>query len=745
MRERDRDNAHEAEGARALDRSHSADVERNANAAEDRIRADVSSLAEARDAWADFEREHPLDGDVHHRNFVLAERLAYARVVDELMRAELGEGLRERALSPVDDSLADLLDGLQAASVRPSTQVREQEPAARANDIEPPSRSVERASPRPAAPLPASRPALSDDERRRVAAAAEERIVRPVVSERVPELPERDASAAPREAERTREVAVIDKVRMLEASDPRAFVSVQREAELLRELPQLSTREGVEKALARASEDFERARSTESALEGQFRKRLYALALLASERVSDAEPVRAPAPERTDAPVRTDAPERTHAPVVRDAPRLRPLPDPSDSRDPTPGSAPRPIRFIARDDTDPRERDNDPTRPDTNPFGREFDSERTLNDPQRSAEDARVPSVAETRTLPRPAERSESTAADRRGARIVAREAQDDVSNPGRKNVRAPGRDESREVLTRDIIDVQDDSRVRPVAPLTFEQRMEPSHRARAKAIERELGNLWSDNDKLFFRMQRAAEDDPIFRSEIALAEQKLAELRQTSTTKDPYELARKIEVLSERERNEPDITQGRLRSERLALAMLAREAFNERTVELGRLTAQSLDAVTAMREAERAALVEEATRLLQQPAYNDRAAVNRELFVADDQHRAACLAIARSAPIVSVLNSEGRHRDRAWKDRMDDEARRYLHDAEADERLQQQLANARVLAAFPHDEIARRRAYERAIELAQVIHRLPELRSTEVATPASPVRLQQPTNQRSQ
>jgi hypothetical protein len=733
MRERDRDNAHEAEGARALDRSHSADVERNANAAEDRIRADVSSLAEARNAWADFERENPLDGDVHHRNFVLAERLAYARVVDELMRAELGEGLRERALPPVDDSLADLLDGLQAAAVRPSTQVREQEPATRANDIEPPSRSVERASPRPAAPLPAIRAALSDDERRRVAAAAEERIVRPVVSERVPDLPEREAPAAPREAERTREVALIDKVRMLEASDPRAFVSVQREAERLRELPQLSTREGVENALVRASEDFDRAKATESAMEGQLRKRLYALALLASERVSDEQAVRAPTPERT------------HAPVVRDVPRPRPLPDPSDSRDPTPGSAPRPIRFIARDDTDPRERDNDPTRPDTNPFGRAFDDERTLNDPQRPAEDVRVPSVAETRTLPRPAERSESTAADRRGARIAAREAQDDVSNPGRKNVRAPGRDESREVLTRDIIDVQDDSRVRPVAPLTFEQRMEPSHRARAKAIERELGNLWSDNDKLFFRMQRAAEDDPIFRSEIALAEQKLAELRQTSTTKDPYELARKIEVLSERERNEPDITQGRLRSERLALAMLAREAFNERTVELGRLTAQSLDAVTAMREAERAALVEEATRLLQQPAYNDRAAVNRELFVADDQHRAACLAIARSAPIVSVLNSEGRHRDRVWKDRMDDEARRYLHDAEADERLQQQLANARVLAAFPHDEIARRRAYERAIELAQVIHRLPELRSTEVATPASPVRLQQPTNQRSQ
>jgi hypothetical protein len=54
------------------------------------------------------------------------------------------------------------------------------------------------------------------------------------------------------------------------------------------------------------------------------------------------------------------------------------------------------------------------------------------------------------------------------------------------------------------------------------------------------------------------------------------------------------------------------------------------------------------------------------------------------------------------------------------------------------------VLAALPHDTAAQRRAHEEAMNLAAVIDRLPELRSLELATPASPVRLQANDNRRS-
>jgi hypothetical protein len=91
--QRDRSTDREAAGARLLLQELSVDDGRRAADCEVALRDAGESLAELRAAWQALEEDAPDD---------LARRVAHARVVDELLRAETGDGLHERYNAPPD-------------------------------------------------------------------------------------------------------------------------------------------------------------------------------------------------------------------------------------------------------------------------------------------------------------------------------------------------------------------------------------------------------------------------------------------------------------------------------------------------------------------------------------------------------------------------------------------------------------------------------------------------------------------
>lgn len=682
MRDRDRDNDHEGQWARELDKPQAPNVERQANLAEERLRADGASLAEVRSEWATFDRDNPMEGDAINRDFVRAQQLAYARVVDGLMREENGEGLRERHAQPVvDDEFADLLSPREYPRDVMVDSTRQ--PAAPA-PVRLPDNPNSEARALPAAPGPEPRAAevrLSDTERLAVQAAVVERIVRPAAQARPTDERPEDWYLA-----------------RANALDARARGSVDREVARLRDLPQLSTREAVANAVARTADDFERQRAV-GADADKLRTRLYALAVVHELRArEDFERLRQP----PEAPTLPELSPRTFDEVDRSPPLertnpSRPLPLPSTERDITPGSAPRIARFVPRDDTDPRERDNGPTIPDQ-----------------------RIPSMSAERERPEAPERP------------------DDSTNPGRKNIRAPGpprEDELVEVSTRDIVVEREVERSIERDP-TLNTRLSDQFRERSASIRRELAGVAADADREFFSLTRAAEDTPEAARVVAQVNDMVARLKSTPQSHDPVALSGRINELREQERADPEITDGRLRIERLAYSVLARSAFERETQLLGAATRDAMNDVQRMPEDERRAFMVEASIVLREPAYNDRHAMNRELLRDEDPRVTQLAALARTAPSIPELERQAKWReDRGFHDRVDAEVASRLTLPERDNDLVSALAEARVQAVLSRDLAARERAHDRAVELAEVIRRLPISRSLDLDTPASPYR----------
>lgn len=661
MRDRERDSDHEAQWARELDNPQSAALERQAVSAEERLRADGANLADLRSEWADFDRASPVDGDAVQRDFVRAQHLAYARVVDDLLRQEVGEGLRRQA--PVDDDFAELLAGRPAPPPPPQDRGAER-PTEHNTD---------------ARGLPPA-PRISDAERKLVQAEAAERIARPIPS------PGRPAEARP-------EDWYLGRSQQL---DQRAHASVGREVDRLKGLPELATREAVAGAVVRTAADFETDRSNGIDNE-KLRTRLYALAIVhdlrAREEVSArlrAVPV-APPPDR---------------PSPMEQARSRPVPPPSPGREVTPGSAPRVQRFAIVDDIDPRERDDAPTIPDE---GIRTDDEVFAN---------RVPPQVE-------------------GER--AREQPQDSTNPGRRNLRAPGprrEDELVELSTRDIMVEQDEAREpRGVADATLNTRLSERYRERAAGVAREMASVAADADREYFALTRDAEGDPDVAREVQEVDAVVARIKATPQSHDPIELSAKVNELRTREREEPDITEGRLRVERLAFGVLAREAFVRQNALLGRATRDHMEEIGQLPTADRLAFVAEAAILLREPAYNDRHAMNREVLRGEDDRVGRFAAVARTAPSVAELERQAKWREVAFHDRVERRVKALLFSPERDDALRRGLAEARVRVAMPDDVVEKRLAHEEAVELAEVIRRLPIARSLDIETPASPFR----------
>lgn len=664
MREHDRDRDHEAQWARELESPQAASTERQAASAEERLRSDGANLADLRSQWADFDRNNPVEGDAIHRDFVRAQHLAYARVVDDLLRQEVGEGLRGRE-APVDDDFAELLAG------RPTPAVTHEREAERPNERNTDARDLPPA------------PRVSDAERKVIQAEAFERIARPVPS------PARPAEVRP-------EDWYLGRSQQL---DQRSRPSVDREVDRLKDLPQLATREAVAVAVTRAAADFERDRDNGVDNE-KLRTRLYALAIVHDLRTREEESARLRA-----IPVAPPLPDRATPPLPMEPAHGRPLPPPSLDREVTPGSAPRVQRFAVQEVTDPRERDDAPTIPDED---------------MHSSEE-----VFASRAPPAPAER-------------VREQLQDDSTNPGRRNVRAPGPEREQEPLelsTRDIIAEQGESREgRDVADATLNTRLSERYRERAAGVAREMASIAADADREYFALTRDAGDDVDIAREVQEVEAAVARFKATPQSHDPIDLAAKVNELRTREREEPDITDGRLRIERLAFGVLAREAFERQNSLLGRATRDHMDEIVQLPAAERQAFAAEAAILLREPAFNDRHAMNREV-VRGDAGVARFAAVARTAPSVAELERQAKWREKPFHDRVDRRVKGLLFSPERDDVLRRALAEARVRVALPDDIIEKRLAHEEAVELAEVIRRLPIARSLDVETPASPFR----------
>lgn len=111
MRERER--SHEERCAQSLTLELPADVGRHAEKFETALREGGDSLAELRSQWAEFEADNTdfderiaADPQLLDRQLqqMLARRVAFARVVDDLLRIETGEGLHKRFNDPGERS-----------------------------------------------------------------------------------------------------------------------------------------------------------------------------------------------------------------------------------------------------------------------------------------------------------------------------------------------------------------------------------------------------------------------------------------------------------------------------------------------------------------------------------------------------------------------------------------------------------------------------------------------------------------
>ena len=699
MRDRERDTDHEREWGSELERAQSPAVDRYAKDAELRLRDGGGNVADLRAAWAEFARDNPMEGEIFQRDFVRAQNLAYARVVDDLLRHDGGDGFCEQHVNQDDKPSRHELFVSAAVPQEPRAGTPEREGANNTDGRDPPlapgPREVDaaretdwerivaleravRSAKDPAESLRAEA-ALEKAERawnadphvvarqlgkeREVAQMMEERrVVQAEVQERIVRSQERP------------EDAYLLRARLLETFNPRDFAAVSREVSRLNGLPQLQTREATTVAVRHTADALAVARAAAAAQEPQLRTRLYALALINEVR----------AREETEKLLR--ALPKAPSPMERS----RPMPARSVEREITTGSKPL-IKLFQVADTAPHA----------------F---------ERAAATTSGDVFADARTANR-----------------------DDSTEPGRSHAQAPGPEDGREIdiSTRDVFEERPDSRETPDVEATLNKRLSPDYRTRAYSIERQLAGVAANADRELFRRREVAENDPMEAREVMEVDRAIGRILAKPRSHDPLELAAKVHELAERERSDPDITDGSLRAERLAFASLARDAYERQSELLRAVQKDLIEEVRELPKDERAEMMRESAILLREPAYNDRAAMNRELLRRDTDRLAQHCAIARRAPSIAELEQNAKWRGAAFQDRIERRVREHLLSPELDEELIRALAEVRVRAALVTGTVEYRLALDEAIELAELVRRLPIARSLEVDTPPTRYRNQ--------
>jgi len=699
MREQERSREHENEWAGEMDRAQSPAVERAVTANEDRIRGEANGLADVRSEWAAFAQDNPVAGDGIQRDFVRAQNIAYARVVDDLLRQETGQGLREQR----DEALMRDADDLM-----PRTDARQMPPA----------------------PGPQ---------------AAEARI-----------------EGDPREAVRQQAMDLLDQTRAkLEVLTPEQRASVQREADrLTAAVPLFSSREMRDAALVKTAQEMQGA---DDQTRSQLRTRLYALASIDPNRqpTTQEQPALEEARSAPRAVVEDDRPYEDRAPptiqmkmamsLERDVPEVT-SPDLDTMRMMSDDF--RSLGDDIRGQDDGRLRtdeqatlagrvmvglDRDADRPaDTNPgrvSARAGGRERLENtSPGRAAPEqpgdtnpGRVSARAGARALP------DNT----NPGRVSARPFEEHGTRPGRRNMPAPGPEQERELSTvelntRDFIIEEEDGRSARelAADATINTRLSERGRDLVARENRRLAGVAIDADREYLELTRAAVDDDGADSELRNVTTVLEQLRPVFGSRDPVDLAAKVDELNKREEADPEMTGGRLRYERLAYGVLCREAYESQGALLGRATKDRLQEIDEMSPQEKDDFVAEARVLLREDAYNDRHAMNRELLIGETDRIAQVAAVTRIAPALQELERQARWKEPAFHARVDRRVMDLLHTPERDGAIKDQLADARVrMAVNRHDDIERQLANEEAVELAEVLRSLPIARANLIET----------------
>jgi hypothetical protein len=118
---------------------------------------------------------------------------------------------------------------------------------------------------------------------------------------------------------------------------------------------------------------------------------------------------------------------------------------------------------------------------------------------------------------------------------------------------------------------------------------------------------------------------------------------------------------------------------------------------------------------------------------------MGRELLRAEDDGAARRFVVAHAAVPLAELKRAARWCDRAFHDRVDERVHEHLRAPDGDAALQQALAAARVRTALAGSALELSQARAEAIEVAEVLRRLPMARSRDLDTPPSAYRTRSP------
>jgi len=272
---------------------------------------------------------------------------------------------------------------------------------------------------------------------------------------------------------------------------------------------------------------------------------------------------------------------------------------------------------------------------------------------------------------------------------------------------------------------------VPPMPPMpAIEERLSARAREQAALFRRELAMVAADADRELLTLKRSAEADPERAEIVERAESALVRLRATEEHKDPMALSQQVDALLDREYSAPDDARAlEFRAERLAFGVLTREAHEREQAQLHGLTTQRLTEIRDLPASERQALLDRAAALLTEPAYNDRGAMNRELLLSETPETARIAALARSVPMLGVLEGAAKWQPPAFHDRVAEQTKDRLHAPERDAELDRAIAVARLRAVLSETEEARRTAHDDARELYAVRCQLPVARSLDIDT----------------
>ena len=734
---------HEAPWAQELSRAQSPAIERQAAFTEEKLRAEGHNLAEYRAEWAHFAAKNPFGGETIHQQYIQATNLAYARIVDDLMRKETGQGLKERHAPSLEEFERWMDEAEERGAPKRGRDDEEGGAGMRSRDTERVERGEQpEAEPAGEARVPSPRP-LTDEERKQVQAEGGEAFLRGV-------------PPAKRPADVPPEAWYAQRTRALE-DDARA--SVEREVTRLSPLPQLSTAEAVKRAVEQTTAEFERPHEEDPA---KLRTRLYALSLLheareVAERNQQPEGLRDVQRDIAEATAQlSDLREKR----VREDHRTLETPTeplvlqdhvgPSRTSPSESNEARAPNRDAEGEET---ERDFFPAERALDAYERGKGGDADVRDGFSETTDVRAKPVKIDPNNPRPLEDTGDRDLAKNVGRIVPHSLMRNTDGHRRP-------EETWELHTRDILEHATDPALRaamkgpptlpdvsggrllqrddkpPEREPSLEERLSAHYRMAQERRYRELGEIAADGERAFFLLQREGLYDDQARQEAEAIEAAIVDVRASLKTHDPLELAERALDLQSREQSaDPEHAKvlGRIR---LAYASLATNAFYRQSLLLARMAKDCISEVQRLPEDDQGAFLREATLRLSEPAYNDRLAMGKELLrvdaqtaTASERHLQRICAVARQAPSLSHLSGAAGWSGPAFAARVEAEVNQRLLEREHDPELHRALAERRVMWTLSEDENQKDAFFTEAKFIAEVLRRLPDARREQVET----------------